>query len=121
MGTKKPVLILSAGREQWSTAECDFWRNLEGPRFLVNLRRAERLTPADAVWLAKDLPGLTAPTRTLGPEETVAMIQNYIAAFLNTALWGRTNGSLLSGPSKHKDAAMTTQKQPLCGELVWLK
>ena len=121
MGTEKPVLILSAGREQSSTAECELWRNLEGPRFLVNLRGAEHLTPSDAVWLAKDLPGLTAPTGTMGPEETVAMIRNYIAAFLDTALWGRTNSSLLSGPSKYKDAAVTTQKQPLCGELVWLK
>jgi dienelactone hydrolase len=122
MGTDKPVLILAAGREQWSALDCQLWRNLRGPRFLVHLRGTEHLTLSDAVWAAKNIPELAAQTGTMGPEKTVAAIRNYIAAFLDTALLGKPKSPLLNTPSSHyTDAAVITQKQSLCGELVKLK
>ena len=121
MGTDKPVLILVAGREQWSALDCQLWRNLRGPRFLVHLRGAEHLTLSDAVWAAKDVPELATQTGAMGGEKTVAAIRNYIAAFLDTALLGKPKSPLLNTPSSsYTDAAVITQKQSLCGELVKL-
>jgi dienelactone hydrolase len=113
--TDTPTLILAAGRERWSENECKLWGNLRGPRLAVNFRGAEHLTPTDAVWLAK----YAIKTGTMGPEKTVEALRNYIAAFLDAKLAGKPADPLLSGLSTdYPDAAVTTQKQSLCGEAI---
>ena len=88
------------------------WGKLRGPRFAVNLRGAEHLTPSDAVWLAKG----AIKTGTMGPDKTIAAVRDYIAAFLDANLRDRPN-LLLTGPSSdYTDAIVTTQKQLLCSE-----
>jgi predicted dienelactone hydrolase len=110
--TKTPVLVLAMGREQWSDEECLLWSDLRGPRFGVNLRGAEHLTPSDAVWLADS----AIKTGSMGTEKSIAAVRNYIAAFLDTNLRGNPADSLLTGPSAdYPDAVVTTQKQFLCG------
>ena len=47
--TTKPVLILAAGRDQWTDDDCRLWNNLRGPRMAINLHGTEHLTPTDAV------------------------------------------------------------------------
>ncbi len=110
--TEKPVFILTAGREHRSNQECRLWDNLRGPRFAVNLKGADHVTPSDLVWLAKG----AIKTGTMGPEKTVAAIRDYIAAFLDTNLRSEPVGPLLTGPSvEYPDAAVTTRSQSLCG------
>jgi dienelactone hydrolase len=114
-GTDKPVLIVAAGRDQWSDYECQLWSNLRGPRFAVNLRGAEHLTPSDAVWLLKDVPGSAVRTGAMGPEKTIAAVRNYIAAFFDTNLLGKPKSVLLNGHSSHyPDAVVKIQEQALC-------
>ena len=114
-GTDKAIPILAAGREQWNQDECRLWSNLRGPRLAVNLRGAEHLTPSDAIWLAKG----AIKTGTMGPEKTMEAVRDYIAAFLDANLQGRTTAPLLAGPSSdYPDAAVTTQKQLLCGKAI---
>lgn len=118
-GSEKPVLILAAGRDQWGARDCQLWRNLRGPRLLVDFRGAEHLTASDAVWLAKDFPQLEAQTGSMGVEKTMAAMRNYIAVFLDHVLLGKVKSPLLLGPSPdYPDVAITTEKQSLCGELV---
>jgi dienelactone hydrolase len=110
-GSEKPVLILAAGRDQWTTAECKLWDSLTGPRLAVNLSGAEHLTPSDAVWLAKGV----IKTGDMGPEKTMAAVRNYIAAFLETNLEGEPPDPLLSGPTtNYRDASITPREQSLC-------
>jgi hypothetical protein len=113
--TKTPVLVVAMGREQWADEECRLWGNLRGPRFAVNLKGAEHLTPSDAVWLAEG----AIKTGSIGPEKTIEALRNYIAAFLDANLRGKPFDALLTGPSSdYPDAAVTTQKQLLCGETL---
>src|SRR5262249_30496936 len=83
--TETPVLMLAAGREQWTANECRLWNDLRGPRLAVNLRGAEHLTPSDAVWLAKG----RVKTGAMGPEKAVAAVRGYIAAFLDANVRGK--------------------------------
>jgi acetyl esterase/lipase len=119
IGTDKPVLILAAGREQWSSiASCGAMCAVPA---LVHLRGAEHLTLSDAVWATKDVPEFAPQTGTMGAEKTVGAIRDYIAAFLDTALLRKPKSSLLNTPSSsYPDVAVITQKQSLCGELVKL-
>jgi dienelactone hydrolase len=113
--TDTPVLVLAMGRTQWGDAECRLWSDLRGPRLAVNLNGAEHVTPTDAVWLAKG----AIKTGSMGPEKTIEALRNYIAAFLDTNLRGKSFDPLLRGPSSDDpDAAVTTQKQSLCGEIL---
>jgi dienelactone hydrolase len=110
-----PILLLAAGSQQWSPVECGLWGKLQGPRFAVNLRGAEHLTPSDAVWLASG----AIKTGDMGPDKTVAAVRDYIAAFLDTNLRGKPSGALVTGSSAdYPDAAVTTQEQQLCGEAI---
>jgi dienelactone hydrolase len=109
--TETPVLLLAAGRVQWSEEECRLWSDLLGPRFAVNLRGAEHVTPSDAVWLAKG----AIKTGTMGPDKTIAAVRDYVAAFLDASLRGKPLDRLLTGPSSnYPDAAVTTREQALC-------
>jgi YVTN family beta-propeller protein len=109
--TDAPVLVLAMGREQWSDEECRLWSDFRGPRFAVNLKGAEHLTPSDAVWLAKG----AIKIGPMGPEKTIAAMRDYIAAFLDTNLRGQPLDPLLSGPSQlYLDAVVTTKDQQLC-------
>jgi predicted dienelactone hydrolase len=96
--TNKPVLMLDAGREQWSADEARLWDKLQGPRFAVNLKNAEHVTPTDAVWLA---PGAIR-TGTMSPAQTVAAVRAYVAAFLDANLQGRPLDELLARPTSLK-------------------
>jgi hypothetical protein len=83
------------------------------PRFAVNLKGAEHVTPSDEVWLVKG----AIKTSPMGPDKTIAAVREYIAAFLDANLQGKAADRLLTGPSsEYPDAAVTTQKQLLCGE-----
>jgi dienelactone hydrolase len=114
-GTDRPILMLTAGREQKGKDECKLWNNLRGPRLAVNLKGAEHLTPSDAVWLAKG----AIRTGDMGPDKTVAAMRHYIAAFLDANLRGTPVDDLLTGPSSdYPDVALTTQQQSLCGEAI---
>jgi len=113
--TETPVLMLAAGREQWSTNECRLWNDLRGPRLAVNLRGAEHLTPSDAIFLAKG----EVKTGAMGPEKTVAAVRGYIGAFLDANVRGKSLDPLLAGPSpEYPDAVVTTREQLLCGKGV---
>jgi dienelactone hydrolase len=108
-----PILILIAGREQWSVDECSLWSNLHGPRLGLRLPGADHLAPSDAVWLAKGM----VQTGGLGPEKTVAVLRNYVAAFLDANLRGQPMNSLLTGPSPDSpEVVVTTREQSLCGQ-----
>jgi len=119
IGTDKPVLILAAGRDQWGSRDCQLWRSLRGPRVLVHFRGAEHLAASDAIWLAEQFPELEAHAGAMGPEKTISAMRNYIAAFLDNILLGKTMSPLLMRPSPdYPDVAFTSEKQPLCGEVV---
>jgi predicted dienelactone hydrolase len=118
-GTDKPLFLLAAGRQQWKSHECELWRNLTGPRLVVNLRGAEHLTLSDAVWLRRAVPQLNARSGTMSIETTISAIREYVAAFLATNLRHEPRRSLLnSATTRFSGAALTTQSQPLCGEAV---
>ena len=93
--TDKPVLVLDAGRTQWSDDERRLWSRLQGPRYAVNLRNAEHVAPSDAVWLARG----AIQTGSMSPEKTVAAVRAYVAAFLDSNLQGRPVDALLARPS----------------------
>jgi dienelactone hydrolase len=117
LGTDKAVLILAAGREQWSDNECMLWSHLQGFRFAANLLGADHMTPSDAVWLAAHTPELALQTGRMGPERTVAVIRNYIAAFFDANLRGQPMNSLLTGPSPDSpEVVVTTREGSLCGK-----
>jgi dienelactone hydrolase len=110
----KPVLMLAAGAERWSDDECRLWDELRGPRFAVNLRASEHVTPSDAVWLVKGV----IKTGPAGPEKTIGAIRDYVAAFLDVNLRGKPSDPLLTGPSAdYPYADVITQTQSLCGEV----
>jgi dienelactone hydrolase len=113
--TKKPVLMLFAGRDAWDQDTCRLWGRLQGPHFAINLKGSEHLTPSDAVWLAKG----AVQTGTMGMERTVAAVRNYIAAFLDSNLVGKPADSLLMGASsEYPDVEVTTQTQTPCGRAL---
>jgi dienelactone hydrolase len=100
--TDTPLLILAMGHDEWSENDRHLWDKLRGPRFAVNLKGAEHVTPSDALWL---MPGFVK-TGTMGAEKTGAAIRDYIAAFLDTNLRGEPMGPLLTGPSPDYPDAM---------------
>jgi hypothetical protein len=109
--TEKPVLLLAAERVRWSEEECQLWSDLLGPRFSVNLGGSEHLTPSDAVWLAKG----AIKTGSMGSDKTIAAVRDYVAAFLDASLRGKTLDRFLTGPSSiYPDAAVTAREQALC-------
>ena len=111
--TEMPVLLLAAGRKQWSDAERRLWGQLRGPRFAVNLKGAEHVTPTDEVWLAKG----AIKTCPMGAEKTIAAIRDYIAAFLDANLLDKPMDPLLAGPSsEYPDVEVITQDQLLPGK-----
>jgi predicted dienelactone hydrolase len=107
----KPLLLLGAGREQWSDAECSVWTHVHGPRLAVNLRRAEHVTPSDAVWIAAG----AINTGSAGPWQTVANIRDYVAGFLDANLRSESVGGTLSTlPADHPNVDVWTGNQQLC-------
>ncbi len=113
--TATPVMVLDMGREHRSEDECQLWSDLLGPRFSVNLRGTEHLTPSDAVWLAKG----AIKTGAMGSDKTMTAIRDYVAAFLDSNLWGKRSGALLTGSSAdYPDAEVTTQTQSLCSKTI---
>ncbi|HEX9707848.1 MAG TPA: alpha/beta fold hydrolase, partial [Steroidobacteraceae bacterium] len=106
--TDKPVLLVDAGRVQWSTGERDIWQKLRGPRLAVNLRDAGHLAPSDAVWLTRG----AVKTGDLSPERAVSAIRDYVAAFLDVHLQGRPAGQLLQQRSTaYPTVEITLQQQ----------
>jgi len=110
--TLTSVLLMGAGRTEWSENELRLWNDLQGPRFAVNFRGAEHVMPSDAVWLAKG----AIQTGDMGPDKTIAAIRNYIAAFLDANLRDQPLNPLLKEPSSdYPDAQVTTQRNLLRG------
>jgi len=102
--TEKPVLMLDAGRVRWDDETRHLWNKLQGPRYAVNLRDAEHVTPTDAVWLASG----AVRTGHMSPENTVAAVREYVAAFLEAHLLGRPVVPLLTEPSmRYPDAEVS--------------
>jgi dienelactone hydrolase len=111
--TETPLFVLITGRQLWSVDECRLWSNLRGPRLGVKLPGAEHLAPSDSVWLAKGM----VKTGGLSPDKTIAVLRNYIAAFLDANLRGQPMNTLLTGQSPDfPDVVVTTQAQLACGE-----
>ena len=113
-GTAKPLLMIAAGRENWSDEECSLWSNLRGPRLAVNLLGAGHYTPTDLVWLFKDQPGLGLAAGQ-SPERIITLLRNLVAGFFNSNLREGTNkpGSLAMS-SGSRDAVVTNQGHSLC-------
>lgn len=111
--TRKPVLIIAAGRQQWRAEECHLWNNLRGPRLAVNVRGTEHVAFSDWIWLA----GYAVHTGAMGPERTMDAVRDYVGEFLDANL--RADGSAfpLRRPSaRYSGALVTEQNQPLCRE-----
>ena len=118
-GTTKPVLLLAAGREQWSQDECRLWDHLRGIRLAVNLRGAEHLTPSDAVWLGRAIPAMAVAVGAAGSPRTMAAIRNHVTAFFDSTLRDRPFAPLLAGTTLDSRAvSVTTAAQPLCPQLA---
>jgi dienelactone hydrolase len=111
--SRKPVLILAAGRQRWDAGECRLWSNLQGPRLAVNLRGTEHVALSDWIWLTPN----AVQVGPMGSERTMAAVRDYVAAFLDTNLQGRPLHPLLTGPSAdYPDAVVVTQGQSMCRE-----
>jgi len=117
-GTAKPVLLLAAGREQWNQDECRLWSNLRGIRRAVNLRGAEHLTPSDAVWLGRAIPGMAVAAGAAGSARTIAAIRNHVTAFFDSVLRDRPFNPLLTSMTFDRAVTVTTATQPLCPQLA---
>jgi len=110
--TETPILLMT-GSGQWSQEECGLWNNLRGPRLALKLPGADHLASSDAVWLTRDV----VKTGKLGPEKTMEVLREYVAAFLDANLRGQAANSLLAGQSpEYPDVEVTTQNQSLCGK-----
>jgi dienelactone hydrolase len=110
--TQTATLMMIAGSDSWDEKACHVWNALHGPRFAMNLKGSEHLTPSDAVWLTNG-----AIKTSGGMEKTVAAVRNYIAAFLDVNLNGKPMDRLLVGASSdYPDVEITTQNQTPCGE-----
>lgn len=110
--TRKPMLVLNAGREKWTAGDCHLWASLQGPRLAVNLVGSEHIAASDAVWLARN----AVATGNMRPEQTVAAVRDYVAAFLDAHLRGSAHEHLLSGSSTdYPDVVVTAANQPACG------
>jgi len=111
--SRKPVLIVAAGRERWNPQECHLWSNLQGPRLAVNLRGTEHVALSDWIWLTPN----AVQVGPMGPERTMAAVRDYVAAFLDANLRDEPAAPLLTGVSAtYPDAVVTTQDQSLCRE-----
>jgi pimeloyl-ACP methyl ester carboxylesterase len=108
--SRKPVLILAAGRQRWNTEECRLWNNLQGPRLAVNLRRTEHVALSDWIWLIPS----AVQVGPMGPERTMAAVRDYVAEFLDANLRDEPGASVSS--SVYPDAQVTTRDQQLCRE-----
>jgi pimeloyl-ACP methyl ester carboxylesterase len=109
--TETPAMLLTMGHELQNDDECEVWSNLLGPRFSVNLRGAEHVTPSDLVWLAKG----AIKAGNMGPDRAIAAIRDFVVAFLDADLLGKPPDRLLTGPSPdYPDAVVTTGKESLC-------
>ena len=108
--TRKPVMLLVAGTELWDENNCHVWNELRGPRFAVNLKGSEHMTPSDAIWLTNG-----AIKTSGGMEKTIAAVRDYIAAFLDVNLNAKPATALLSGGSTdYPEVEITTQTQNKC-------
>jgi dienelactone hydrolase len=115
--TRKPVLLLGAGRDGWAAADCHLWTNLAGPRLAVNLPGTEHVAFGDWIWLTPN----AVETGALGPEKTMSAIRDYIGAFLDAHLRGiqmePAREGLLNGAwAAYPDAVVVRQEQSLCGK-----
>jgi len=115
--TRKPVLILAAGRDRWEPTECRLWDNLAGPRLAVNLPGAEHVALGDWIWLTRN----SVEAGAMGPDKTMAAIRDYVGAFLDTHVRDLpadpARATLLGGLSlEYPDAVVVKQQQQsLCG------
>jgi len=108
-----PVLMLTAGSQDWRAGLCRLWSRLRGPQFVVNFPGAEHITPSDAVWLAKG----AIKTGNMGPEKTIAALRDYIAAFLDTNLRREAPSPGMIGlSSDYPRAYVNTHMQSACGK-----
>ena len=108
--TRKPIMLLVAGSDTWDENNCHVWSQMRGPRFAVNLKGSEHLTPSDAIWLTNG-----AIRTSGGMEKTIAAVRNYVAAFLDVNLNAKPGNTLLSGPSSdYSEVEVTTQTQNQC-------
>ena len=116
-GTDKPVVLASAGREEWSESECELWSRARGPRVALMFAGAEHLTPTDAVWLGDYLPALHVETGSLGRDRTIRAIREFVSSFFGAHLEGKPPGLLLNGLStEFVDVTVTPRTGALCAQ-----
>jgi dienelactone hydrolase len=109
--TNAPVLMLGAGRPNWSQNECGLWNNIAAAHVAVNLNGGEHVTPTDLVWLAK----FAINTGSMGPDRSVAAIRDYVAAFFDAHLRAKSPAPLLRGASRnYPDVMVVGEGQRLC-------
>lgn len=114
-GTDKPVVLASAGREQWSESECELWSRARGPRVALMFVGAEHLTPTDALWLGDYLPAFHVETGSLGRDQTIRAIREFVSSFLGAHLEGKPPGLLLNGLStEFVNVTVTPRTGALC-------
>jgi predicted dienelactone hydrolase len=109
--TAKPVMLLVSGSD-WDENTCHLWTALHGPRFALNFKDSEHLTPSDAIWLTGG-----AIKTSGGMEKTIAAVRDYLAAFLdaNMNVNSTTGESLLTSPSpNYPDVEIKTSTQNTC-------
>jgi dienelactone hydrolase len=115
--TRKPVLLIAAGRDHWEPTECHLWNNLAGPRMAVNLTGVEHAAMGDWIWLTPN----SVEAGPMGSEKTMAAIREYVATFLDAHLRGvalePSREQLLSGAATEFPAAVVVrQEQSLCSK-----
>jgi hypothetical protein len=114
-GTDKPVLLASEGRQEWSESECALWSDARGARVAAMFAGAEHLTPTDAVWLGDYLPALHVETGSLGRDQTIKAIRDFVGSFFSAYLEGKFQGLLLNGLStEFIDVTVTPKTGALC-------
>jgi predicted dienelactone hydrolase len=109
--TQKPVMLLVSGSD-WDENTCHLWSRLHGPRFAVNLKNSEHLTPSDAIWLTDG-----AIKTSGGMDKTVSAVRDYMAAFLDSNMNGKSGtreGLLTSASPDYPDVELVTGTQNSC-------
>ena len=109
--TRKPVMLLTAGRENWDSDQCSLWNNLRGPRVVANLVGAEHFAPSDLAWISPQ----TIKAGPLGPDNTISAVRDSVASFLDETLRGSASESFSGSVASHSGLTVATQGQPQCG------
>ena len=105
-----PMMLLTAGRENWDDDQCSLWNNLRGPRVVANLVGAEHFAPSDLAWISPR----TIKTGSSGVDDIVSAVRDSVASFLDATLRGPVSQPLTEPHIGHPGLTVTMQGQPQC-------